>query len=65
MNTISEIIDAAVTEVLPVVGDAHDAAQTAALRARGAAALAGLDERDQDAAAQGAFDAVYGPQDEW
>jgi hypothetical protein len=65
MNTISEIIAAAVTEVLPVDGDIQDAAQTAALRARGAAALVGLDERAQESAAQGAFTAICGPQDEW
>ena len=65
MNMIHEIIAAAIIEVLPVDGDAHDAAQTAALRARGAAALAGLDECGQESAAQGAFTAVCGPQNEW
>ena len=65
MNAIPEIIAAAVAEVLPIAGDTHDAAQRAALDARGAARLAGFDEPEQENAAQNAFTAVYGPQDEW
>ena len=42
-----------------------DAAQRAALDARGAARLAGFDEPQQEAAAQQAYAAIAGAPDSW
>lgn len=60
---------------LPGAGVAHivessasyhsDDAQRAALDARGSARMAGLDEAEQEAAAQAAFDRVAGPEAGW
>lgn len=59
------IIPAIRTGVPGAEEDRHDAAQRAALDARGAARLAGLSEAEQEAAAQSAFAAIAGTPESW
>ena len=66
MDHITEIAAASATTFTPSAGeDTHDAAQRAALDARGAARLAGLDERAQEDAAQRAFTAIASQPESW
>ena len=66
MDTITDIAFAAAATFAPSAeGVRHDAAQQAALDARGATRLAGLDESEQEAAAQQAYAAIAGAPDSW
>ena len=63
---ITDIASAAAFTFTPSADeDRHDAAQRAALDARGAARLAGFDEPQQEAAAQQAYAAIAGAPDSW
>ena len=63
---ITDIASAAAFTFTPSADeDRHDAAQRAALDARGAARLAGFDEPQQEAAAQSAFAAIAGTPESW